>query len=57
MAMAVPYQLFVNDERTVLVRLWSDGSCEVAQRPDSGATWGPPVYLRDVTPQEVTPHG
>jgi hypothetical protein len=38
------YKLWVNTERTVLVRQW-DGrdEVEVATRPDSDAIWGPPV--------------
>jgi len=41
------YRLFVNDERTVLVRLWPDGKVEVATRPHPDAVWGPPVYLSE----------
>lgn len=39
------YQLWVNDDRTVFVRLWEDGSMEVATRDDASCTWGPPVLL------------
>lgn len=39
------YKLWVNAERTVLVRLWDNGSMEVATRPDPGASWGPPVTV------------
>lgn len=39
------YRLFVNDERTVLVRIWPSGQVEVATRPDPGAVWGPPVVV------------
>lgn len=40
------YVLFVNDERTVLVRMWSNGPVEVATRPDPHAIWGPPVTVQ-----------
>jgi hypothetical protein len=40
-------RLFVNDERTLLVRLWADGTCEVAVREASYHTWGPPTYLTE----------
>lgn len=46
------YQLWLNEDRTVLVRLWESGQMEVATRPDSGAVWGPPVSLS----QEKTGH-
>lgn len=39
------YRLWVNEERTVMVRLWADGRVEVATREYSWHTWGPPVYL------------
>jgi hypothetical protein len=40
------YRLWVNDDSTILVRLWLDsGTVEVATRPDRDATWGPPVVL------------
>lgn len=41
------YRLFVNFEGTVLVRLWTDGTCEVAKRGGTGETWGPPIYLTE----------
>lgn len=41
------YRLWVNAERTLLVRLWDSGRIEVATREDSDATWGPPVYLTE----------
>ena len=41
------YRLWVNDERTVLVRLWDDGTCETATRERLWDTWGPPVYLTE----------
>lgn len=35
----------------VLVTVWSDGTAEVAFRPTSAATWGPPTLL--IPQQEV----
>lgn len=39
------YRLWVNEERTVLVRFWDDGKVEVAVRSHASHTWGPPVKL------------
>jgi len=36
-------RLFVNDQRTIFVRLWASGIVEVARREDPSHTWGPPV--------------
>jgi hypothetical protein len=46
------YRLYVNEERTVLVRIWKDGSVEVAIREDPSHTWGPytwgpPVIVKE----------
>lgn len=41
------YRLWVNDERTVFVRVWPNGTAEVATRETPSHTWGPPVYLRE----------
>jgi hypothetical protein len=41
------YRLWINVERTVLVRLWEDGRVEVATRESPLHTWGPPVYLTE----------
>jgi hypothetical protein len=41
------YRLFVNDERTVLVRIWVDGRVEVCTREDSDGIWGPPVLVEE----------
>jgi hypothetical protein len=41
------YRLFINDERTVLLRIWPDGATEIATREDSSHTWGPPVVVRE----------
>lgn len=43
--MSDDYTLLVNAERTVLVRIWRDGTTEVATREDAGATWGPPTVV------------
>ncbi len=37
------YRLWVNDARTVLVRLWENGTVEVATRETPQHTWGPPT--------------
>lgn len=39
------YRIWVNRERTVMVRLWENGTAEVATRPTPSHTWGPPTYL------------
>lgn len=36
---------WLNEERTVLVQMWEDGSMTIATRPDPWATWGPPTRL------------
>ena len=43
----VDYKLWVNKERTVLVRFWSDGQVEVALRDHSSDTWGPPIWVTE----------
>lgn len=43
-------RLYVNEERTVFVRVWADGTVEVARRDDPSHTWGPPVYLKEERP-------
>lgn len=40
------YVLWVNDDRTVLVRLWVNGTMETAHRDEPGDVWGPPTLLR-----------
>jgi hypothetical protein len=40
-------RLWVNESRTVMVRLWGSGTVEVATRKDPSHTWGPPVYLEE----------
>ncbi len=49
------YRLWVNDDSTVLVHLWEDGKMEVATRPQSQYTWGPPVYLHETDPETSRP--
>jgi hypothetical protein len=39
------YRLWVNHERTVMVRLWLGGSMEVALRSHRDAIWGAPVIV------------
>ena len=39
------HELYVSAERTVLARVWSNGTVEVATRETPDYTWGPPVYL------------
>ena len=41
------YRLFVNDERTVLVRFWASGTVEVAVRDDPSCIWKPPIRLSE----------
>ena len=40
------YDLYVNEERTVLVTLWATGTATVATRETPAHTWGPPVYCK-----------
>jgi hypothetical protein len=49
------YRLFVNDERTVLLRIWPDGATEIATREDPSHTWGPPVVVREEGPTASAP--
>lgn len=37
------YRLWVNAERTLLVRQWETGIVEIAEREDPGDVWGPPI--------------
>jgi hypothetical protein len=41
------YRLWVNEERTVLLRIWASGQVEVATRDSPEHTWGPPVHLEE----------
>lgn len=40
-----PYQLWVSEQRIILVRLWPTGTLEVAVRETPEHTWGPPLVL------------
>ena len=40
-------RLWVNEARTVLVRLWATGTVEVATRETPAHTWGPPVLCAE----------
>lgn len=37
--------MWLNPERTVMVRFWASGKVEVATRETPGDAWGPPVVL------------
>ena len=41
------YRLWIDKTRTVFVRLWKDGTMEVATRDEPWDTWGPPVELKE----------
>lgn len=41
------YRLWVNEERTLLVRLWESGVMEVATRDEPDATWDPPTKCKE----------
>jgi hypothetical protein len=41
----VKYQLWVNAERTILVRRWANGKVEVSKRETPAHTWGPPIPM------------
>lgn len=45
--LAAEYRLFVNEERTVMVRLWPSGVAEVARREHPSHTWEPPTVLKE----------
>ena len=45
--MSADYRLFVNDERTVLVRIWTDDKVEVALRLAPDRIWSPPVTVKE----------
>lgn len=47
MAETIGYRLWVNDDRTVFVRLWDDGTLEVALRPSPSHAWGPPILMAE----------
>jgi hypothetical protein len=37
------YRLWINRERTLLVRLWGNGLVEIAERDRPSDIWGPPI--------------
>ena len=37
------HELYVNRDRTVLARVWDNGTVEVATREDTDAVWDPPI--------------
>jgi hypothetical protein len=43
------YRLWINKDRTVLVRLWTSGRMEVATRDEPWDTWRAPVKLKEET--------
>lgn len=43
--MTPTYGVWVNAERTVMLRVWSNGQVEVALREDSARIWGPPIRM------------
>ena len=40
-------RLWVNDSRTILVRMFDNGLVEIATRVTPAHTWGPPVRLHE----------
>jgi hypothetical protein len=44
----MPYRIWVNEARTVLVRIWeTSGMVEVCLRDEKGAIWGPPIRVTE----------
>lgn len=41
------YQLWVNGDSTVLVRLWNSGTVEVSTRETAAHIWGPPIVCHE----------
>ena len=41
------YRIWVNDERTLLVTMWPNGTVTVAERDHPSHTWGPPRFLTE----------
>ncbi len=39
------YRLWVSEDRLTLVRVWDNGTCEIAMRLSPWVTWGPPIQL------------
>lgn len=44
------HKLFVNEDRTVLVRVYANGRVEVATRPHPDHIWGAPVNVTEEKP-------
>lgn len=44
-----PPPLWINQERTILVRTQKDGTLEIATRETPDHTWGPPITLHKET--------
>lgn len=42
-----PYRLFVNDARTILVRIWPSGHVEACKRDHPESIWPPPIALTE----------
>lgn len=41
------YRLWVNEDRTMLIRFWDNGMVEVCTRPETEAIWGPPIRMNE----------
>lgn len=40
-------KIMVNEDRTVLVTVYEDGTMTVATRPHESGIWGPPVRVEE----------
>ena len=38
-------RIWVNEGRTVMVRLWANGTMEISTRVSPDALWPPPIYV------------
>ena len=45
--MSADYRLWVNKERTILMRFWDNGRVEIALRDSPSHTWGPPIFMAE----------
>lgn len=45
--MSADYRLFLNDDKTVLLHIWSTGEVTIATRGHQSWPWGPPVTLKE----------
>ena len=41
------YRLWIDADRLILLRVWGDGTMELATREQPEGTWGPPVRLHE----------